>query len=735
MSFDANLTDPKKEKHTLVVVRPRRRLTGWELYQDNDPLATYRVQVPLGFVTRVWNEYANDDGLYKSGSLALVLLNVNSWYYDADTGYLYFTGFKVGSFGTFADPDDNDLPGLTIEFELNLSDQTFIGPRDPLDATSQKVNWIGCLEASPFAQSGSRQSVYGFFPVNSSSLRLQNADGWMNEFLYESTFNLAVCKGYILTNADLIEGMALGEVRQVFIGYTKAMRLERFAVSLDCVDTLAFFEKAIALRRINDVDLVTYQVDFRAFLDQTFWYIRRIFGRVEGHRPVNFNFDYTPGTTVNRKWCTHAADEAIGSVSGARVFQDDGTLVYSINTGGANSTTRTYLTTAPKCMIDDGVIIKRSGTDRYATVTAVGPNYIDHSVISGSAAGGDTVTRPFVAKVTIKNNSQEFLDLLPGRDYDLLVDDTETNRIRGFVLHDNVEASMTGAPFDPTSWDVFCTVYGRSELDQFQDASDVGEVSDHGGTVAAGAALIYRLLIDAGFSRDQISDEIFANFVNDSLDVGFAVPEEKESLELPTYAEIIRQILQSCLSKLYVAEDSSGIAIGICDNRPFETPQDYKVTELQHGQLTFEHDYTQIYSDVQVNYNRVEDRNESARAQSKLEEADSEVAKSVHFVSQIFQMDSLLYAQADAIKLARRMAYILGDRRGYWTFNFELSFVNKTNLGTAYRIYRQQMPGYPLVENTQRDRELSVIEVNKGPNGVTLTLEDQKGIQDNSGAW
>jgi len=724
MSYIANISDPKKEKHTLIIIRPRIRLTGWESYSSGGGLETYRVSCPHGFVTRVWEEYSNNDGFVPSASLALVLLNNSSWFYDHDTKFLYFTDFAG------LDPDDNDYPGLTAEFELNLSDQAFTGPRDPKNGNSISVNWIPCIKSAPLAQSGSRQDIYGFLPVNQSSIEILNSDGWMNEFIYSATFNLATCKAYILAGDDLNDGVTFSDVKQVFTGYTNGFRVRDFTVSITCADILSFFDKQVALRKTSSV--IVPSLDPAANAGGNSWYYPKIYGKVVGHNPINISYNAVPSGTDNRTWVTHDADIAFDNS-----YQDDGTILQTVDSAAANSATVTFLTSTPLMMVGDGVKIQRGGVDKYATVTFVntGLNSISHSSITGTAAPGDTVTRPFVARVTIKNAAGDTSDFLPYTDYSLYVDNTLN--LRGFTLGASVESFMAGAPFDPASWEIYATVYGKKTPDVYLDSTDVGAVSPYGGIVAGAASIIYRLLADAGFSRSEISEELFQIADDDELSVGFSIPTTLTETTPPTYKSVISAILNSNIYKLYISEDSTGTKIGISEVAPFATSGDYNAGELNHSGLSFEHEYDQIYSSVSVSYARNKNpvQGDPFNAEYYYESAESESAKSLHFVSKSLDHASLLYAQAEAQTLVRRLAFILGDRRGYWSTRLELPYVDKTNLGASYKLTRQFMPGAVYTENTYRDQTLAVIEVNKSSNGVNITFEDQKGVQDNAADW
>jgi hypothetical protein len=729
MTWTANIADPKIEKHTLVVLKPRIRLTGWDLYSSGGGLFTYRTLLPLGFATRVWNEYANNEGYLSSMSLALVLINPSSWFFEQSTGYVYYTNIGAGN------PDDNALPGLTVEFELHVSEQAFIGPRNPLNTDSEIVNWIPALTASPFAKTGDRSTLYGFLPISESGLELKNHDGWLNTILYKASFNHGRLNGFILANPDLKDGITYSEVRQVFTGYIKGVRSDDFNVSVDCADLLYFFDRELEIRDFSEL-VGTYTMDPDAIKTGAPWFIRRIFGMVPNLKPVNADWNAVPATNNNRKWITHQRDFEQDGVTGA----SDGQITYLTNGAGANSATRTYLQTVHDIQVDDSVVIQRSGVNRYALVTNFDRalKYIDHTAIAGAAIGSDVVTRGFLGKVVLVDENDLQTDLVVGVDVLPLVDDVLD--VRGLILTDNFEASYPGMPtFDPTKHKLLVNTYGTKTLDKYADNSDVGAVSIYGGVKSLAVSILYRLLLDSGFAQEDIADSLFQDVQASSFSLGFSVPETREGTTIPKYTDLINQILGSNLYRLSITDTNDQLLLGITELKPYVGDAENSANELNHKGLTFQQAYDQVYSEIVVGFAKAEDvtpsQQSAGRGSTIYTRAESLVAKNLHFISARSTQDTLISNLVEAFTLATRLAFALGDRRGFWGSAFEITYLDRVNLGATYSLTRQFLPGSPYVEFTQRNITLVVAEVNKNSDGVNIVFEDQKGVQDNAADW
>ena len=204
---------------------------------------------------------------------------------------------------------------------------------------------------------------------------------------------------------------------------------------------------------------------------------------------------------------------------------------------------------------------------------------------------------------------------------------------------------------------------------------------------------------------------------------------------------MIDQILSSMLWKLSIVSDSTSVKVGLVELAPFASSGDYTADESEHNDLTYKHDYGDIYSDYVFNY-AVKERPETFIGTgsswdfiSGLSTKNSLSARDLHFVSKTFQTTLLQYDPLEAEVIADRYSYVLGDRRGFYSIILGQSFLNKANLAVSYLFKREQLPGFSFIYGTEQERTLIVSEVQKSSQAVSMVLEDQKSIQDHAGDW
>lgn len=738
MSYIDQISNPRVEKHIIMVIRPRMRVTGWEHVSG----LIFRAPFTHGYVTGVTKDYnlsgTDEETDAVNGGDATPAYG--EFWYDNDNGYIYAYNLIPLTVGDAnSNPDLKAYPGLTVEFEIYVSDQAFTGPRDPQNANSQVVNWRPALKSSPLAQLGSRDTLFGFLPMTSSQIQLLNSDGWMNEFIYSASFNSCLVRAFLVASSDLSDAVIYSDVKEIFKGYTTSARVSGFNVEIGCADFIRFFDKEIPLRRFSDIS--GYTLDPAAIETGKQWFIRRVFGVHKSFHPVNADYNAIATTSNNRKWITHERDFAIDGVTA----HDDGDLLYNVFAIG-NTNTRTYLIETPKMRVGDSVIINVSGVDKYVFVNAVNQfsKYFDHSAISGGGSAGllDTVTRYFIGGVSLKDPDGNIYTLRAGADFTRIVDNTQN--VRGFIIANNVESTFLNTPFDPATWEISCVLYGKKSLDQYDsDSTDVGSVVNGGGVAGAGVSALYRLIVEAGFDQSEIYDGAFQNIQADSYSIGLAIPSSRDAADTPRYRDTITKILSSNLYKIGIADDGSNLVVGVTTVEPFVSAGDYSASELNHSGLEFEQDYSGVYSDFRVKYSNFEvpsirpinDDGSQNNNNFAIKTAVSDAASRLHKISKTYELETILVEPSEAQELADHLSFTLGERRGFWSFAFELPYSNRTNQGATYRVSRQFMPGFEYAEGTQREQQLIIAEVNKNDRGVKITFEDQKGVQDNALDW
>lgn len=719
MAFANNIEDQRIEKHSLVVIRPRKRLTGWNLVSAG--IYSIAWDYP---VTRVWDVYNNDNGFSEAGSPTAT---PERFYYDYSTNTLYV------SYAT--DPDSNTYPGMTVEFEINLSDTQFTGPRNPLNNTTDTIDWIPNLKNIPQTQNGSTDTLYGFSPLIQSNLQILNGDGRFNILLHETSFLYCPVFAYIMANSDYEKGVLFSDIQQVFIGFSNGVEWRENSLFIPVIDYNAFFDRKFSLPiRMNTTDFPLAEPD--SIVQDQEWYARRIYGMVDSFRPINIDYNATPSTTNNRDWVVRELEDGF--------FDNAGNLNAVIDHLAANTNTRTYFLSPHSFNLGDWINLNNNSVNYYVEVEAMdlGRTYIDHASIARTVIAGDAASRPDVARVVVMNNDNTVpFFLRPFIDYTLF--NNSSLGVSGFTMADNWEAARSftdnGGVFDPSKNAIYIRAYSNNWLREYWSGNDVGALAQNGGRSSQAITLLHRVIESSGFDISLIDESSFSNASNQSL--GFSVPSSHSATTLPTYKSVIDQILSSMLWKLSIIPSGTSVKVGLTELAPFASSGDYTADESEHSDLIYKHDYGDVYSDFKFNY-AVKERPETFIGTSMswdlingLFTRTSSSARDLHFVSKLFETTLLQYDPLEAAVIADRYSYVLGDRRGFYSIILGQAFLNKANLAASYLLKREQLPGFNFVYGTEQEQTLLVAEVQKSSAAVSMVLEDQKGIQDHAGDW
>lgn len=715
MTFAGNSLDPSIEKHLLVTVRPRRYVTDWTLVSG----VVYSTPFSYGPVTRVWLNYLANT---LTQVFALADVTAGKWFHDFYAGVLYVGAVSLPS-------------ARGVEYQISMSDQAFTGPMDPLDDDSQIVEWLPVLGGPPSPKDGDRTNLFGFVPLAQASIGINNSDGWMNIHLHDSSFTKAPVSAYVMANSDYDLARAGSDIQRILNSYA-ADRLTGDArnVQISVTSFWQFLDQAIVpgYRFSETLDFSGYNIQLDASIVNAEWYVRMIRGRIDGHVPVNVDQFPTPGTTVNRDWVTHEDD---------RRNNDVGTLTYTEDHLAANTATKTFFTTTPKVCVDDWMILNRNGTAYRRKILSVDRTnkWVTHAAIADTVMSGNTATRWYVAAVWIDCPGGARAELEPGRDFNLT--SFGTPDVLGFTLVDNFEANFAtsnffdGAAFDPTTSEMTCRVYGPKVPEKYTDGTtDVGVAVDDGGIDGSAVSILRWLLIRSGISATDIDETSFQS-VGPGHALGRAIPRVKSTQSVETYKTVIQEILDSMLWKLGLVRSGPDLKIGLIEIAPFDTDADYTADEVDAALKDFEVDWSDIYYTTTLTYNVRENALPGADQFPVTVLATNDKARAQHLATRDYPAEILQYVSTNAQTIADRLSFILGDRRAFYTFTLGQEFISKGQVGKSFDFIRQFMPGFALVDGTQRTRRLSVIEVEKSHNGVKLVGEDQQGIEDNSGGW
>ena len=721
MSFAADISDSRVEKISLVAIYPRVRVLGW----TNHSGSVYRADFPYGVPDRAWcfqvsDQYENE--LSFADNLGDVTLGA---YYDPALKRIYVdTNLQGNPDGFLVDP------GVTVSFGVHIASSQQFGLSNPMEPSSTPVEWEGKLLEVPFPVSGSTDSLFGFLPNSQGAIRLIN-DGWFSPKLDSYVYRNADVKVYILTGRSMDEAIASGGARQVFLGFVTRVSEENGVLNIECSDYLSVLDNKIRTSGL------TYNSVIGSEGQSAAWLVRNVYGVVDSFRPVNMAVGGV-ATYNNRSWGCISVDS----------FSTD-YIQFIVDHTKANTSTKTFTTTTPKVQFGDTVTFP-DNPGCFAAVTNVDyvNNFFEHTSISRTVVAGDHVRRYFIGNVFIVDRVGNSYLLQVGVHYNTV---NFGGGIYGFTLVDNFEAlanvdsgsGLADTPFDPAQDKIVCRVYGTTNLGVYSDSTDVLSVSKYGGVASRSASIIYALMVRAQIPARYIDKATWEIGGAESMSMGLAVPHAySDSEETRTYKDVIADLLSSDLLNMNLINSSDGaIKIGLSRIGPITGATDYEITDKDFNGLSFADETKDIYYSVQVNTRQL----------------DTDVGQTFSsFFLLLLSLDSIwvnnrtltLYktdakytsrslhnAYAEGNIYVKRLAYILSQRRRLFTLDLPQSFIGESFVGKTFTIKRDLLPGFPYTYGAENEIKAVVVEAQKTIESVRLTLDDQKGIQDNLGVW
>lgn len=686
----------------LAIMKPRRVIdsASWSLVSGT----TYEQSFDFGEIIILTSD---DSTLTLATSTAL---SDGDWYYDVDNENLLI---DIG-----VNPNTKEIVG-TYEIYLGTFDAHF--NKDPLDSSTRSVYYEPLIVQSPQINSSATDALFGFLPSLSTQISISNATQFLQRHIYESSWNRIDISLY-----HWLDELITDNVKLVSKGFCSSIRSNDNQISIRIFDNNEIFDSEYR----NVAGLSFYAVSAFPNLDPFYESrpIRHVYGVVDGFIPVNIDYvAESPTTSDNRDWICINPETNLGSLSVNPLVSPSSTA------------TRTYLSNAEGFRVGDTVWIDSasgSGFDEFPIVTAVnksGNHYIEHLSITNVATSSDVVKRSFVGRVDIFRQSVKYTARY-GRDYDEYTDGT--NKVAGFSFNTSME-SNTGITGTLDASDlVFARVYGNLNTETLS-ASGFGSDSTETGNLAQAIVVIYSIMKNhLGLTEaDDLDTATFSSLQGSVSDeVGFAVPHNDDQ-NFPSFRSLLTELFQTALLKLFYNDD---LKYSLVQTGPKgAVDKTIEDDEILKGTFSYGFDYKDIRSDIFVEYARkqVSDRNEKVGEGSfSAVKSTSTLAKRLHKIEKQRTFKSLHYASSEAQTLADRLRYALGDRQGRIVFETKNRFFD-SELNDNIKISRSRMPGFSFDRNTLRDREAVVLSSKKSLDKISIELDDQKGIEDNSGSW
>lgn len=675
----------------LLVIVPRRLVSDWTVVAGS----VYKAPFAFGQVVAV----RSDDTDLAEGATVGALSN-GDFFYDVDAAELYVH--------VNADPATKQIVA-SYELYFGTFDAHFF--RNPLDDTSRVVYWEPLITRSPVIRQDVSEAIFGYMPASATSISLSNVTSFLTEHLYDSSFN-----GAAMTLYHYVGPLTASNTKAVYRGLINSFRFSDDEVTFRVLDRANIFDQEY--RHVSD----------RTFFDESTFPnidpqqknrpIRKVFGVVDGVLGVNFDFARTASSGVNRYWALHSGDANPGTVTA--------------NVVGGSTGTRTYLDSADGIRVGDEVFIDSSAgpsDDRHVEVTGVSksPHYIEHA--SGtSAASGSTVYRSYIGNAYVLQDG--VVTRLPGASWLELA----TAGVLGIEI-DQTAAALLLPRYVSSDDLLYCRVYG-AKCTATLEGSTFGGDSAETGNLTAGAVLLWELMRGpVGLSEAELDTPAFAALEASADDeLGYQVP-FRLGENFPLLRDVVTKLGASMLLKVYLDDDGkwSVVQTGPLPSVTKAITDD----EILSKRLAYSIDYAEVISDVFVDFapseitSRSQPGSELAYSSAR---STSNIAKRLHRVVKQKTFQSWHFLTAQAERLADRLRFYLGERQGRFVIVAKQRFFD-SDINDVIEVSRTRLPGYDLNEDTERTRSFSLIGFSKTLGEIELTLDDQKGIQDNAGDW
>ncbi len=718
MTYAANIENSSERSQYFARLTPRRRIISFTNTSGN----TWQAEFDYGPVSGI--SLNGTDLNYQS----TIPLSSGTYYYDPSLERIYVYSTTDPSVST---------EFVVVSYELYFSSFGITLSRDPLDYADSKVFWDGTLANVPTFRQTSSDTLFGYFPLEASGLSAVNADGYLNRHLYDSSFS----------NADLAVYHCLGDLNVantalVFRGYVRGFSWDSSSVSFTVENLFRGFQSEIDDQLFTTTGAIASaypNIDPNAKNTSQPFAIRRVYGRVDGLIPINADYNATPSHTTNRNWIVCRAEA-------------NGLITRAIDTGGTNTTSITTVTNADGIMPGDWIYLDDVAEAAEVAGVDYGTKQIVHTTVAArSVSPGDNIYRESVGYVYIRIDGVN-LKLEPILDYTIQFD--ATRKLIYIDLEDNFEAHHSGtlSIFDPSTMQIFCRVYGQNETIYFADeTTPVATVNQQGGNINSIGAFIYDFASRA-IGKDAMDEDSFTDLVTDNQHlVGFTVPFKYSDYQYPTYYEVILKLMQSGLVRMHSNIVNNEMVVSVSSIGPTGAVAKTLTDDLT-TRVTFTVDYDNTFQKVLLIYQPTDYPINSQTAfreplfrtsfgDAYLKTSGSTAANNIgiqanyiHSINSTFDIETVLILENDARDVADRLIYTLSDRRGRFTVSCKNdAFLAK--LSETYRLSRARLPGFDLDLNTLNARDGIVTDTAKTIAGVELTIDDQKGIEDNSGSW
>lgn len=688
MSYSNLLTEEGVTSAFLAVPIPSVKISSWTLFSGS----TYQNTFNYGFVVDV--KY--DGTSLTQGSSSS--LTDSQWYFDNDTKTLYI--FAPGG----VDPNSNGF--ITVYFELYWGTVDAHWFRDPTDINSEDAYFDPIISFAPSIRNTAREITFGFLPIKSTSITLNNAEHELEERLYNVSFSNKEIKIYHW----LGEKLDAANINLVMRGKMSNVDYSDTTVSIEIFDPVEEFEKEFRHGTVNFINDTDFPNADPSYLTRPIPYI---YGVVDDHVPINVDFvEEEPTTSDNRDWLIRGDSDNLYPKSAVVQAGATGTSCVVDDITGFK--------------VDDSIKFNKT-TPEYRHIRTIdyGTNTITYdSLASGAPALNDTIERGTIGNFDITKGGKLFRAQF-GRDWTESVDaPTKTVIVNlSTSLESNLGMTENLAPGDQ----IGCRVYGKQNNVTLGGSPFGGEDTKLGNLTALPVILFDILVNFLGLPESEINTSSFTTLLGDTTEpIGFAIPKNRDS-NFPKYKDLILDIIKSGFVKFY---PDFSMLWKVTQTKPIGTiSKSLDSEEILDKSIKYKFDYKDIASDFVVKYGFQEVSNNFKQVSQS-----SDIAKYLHEVTKSLTVESLHIFEEDAQLLADRLAFVFGDQQGEIKLDLKGRFFDEI-IDSDLTVNRTRLPGFEFDKDIERSRNFSIIDIDKSLRQVRLIMTDQKGIEENSADW
>lgn len=624
---------------------------------------------------------------------------------------------------------------FTIEHKLFDSTNAGHYPAVPNNTNYQYVYYEGNTVKLPQFNQSLSDVQFGYIPVSVSQYISSNTGHYWDKYLYSSSFKNARINVYQDFNGPTL----------IIQGLIDSFNIDENQISFSIKSLIGFLD-----RTYNLPGILSISGGISVNSQDTNNFIRKIYGKVYGFVGTNIDYSQTATTSNNRKWVLSK-----DPVSAHPQITCD-VLVPSAN----NTNTTTQLVSATGLCAGDSIVLQQAGLNTYDVfITSINysTNVITHTNIPGrTAAAGDKVFRGFVGNVIIINPNGAIFSLSYLRDWV----EVDNSGYASITLTNNFEnvyvlRGMT-SPFDPNTHEILFNVYGTKTVPQKPGGGNLGSVSPIGGAYSNPFGICYDLISEAirpEYGLSIIDGVSFSNQVNSTVEnVGFAIPESSNG-QLVTYKDVMINLLNSCLGRIFITNTINGPKFSINRVGPSGAP----LTVIDSNEIvsfSYSHNYEDAPNKIKINTNLAESKLTVALPISLITFAANnsyddgkvffyfkgEEANNVYLTQKDLEINTYLwdagnFASSPLYTLVKRIAYFLRQRKGFLNLSLKKNIFLLADIGDTIEVKRESLPGFEFIFGAENSRKFVIIEKTQGTGGIEIVCDDNKSADDFSGVW